>query len=347
MNSSPEDSVPERASPHSSGSRSTRWKRAGRLLLFVLGVVALLTMIRQVGGQQILSAIAGTAPWLPLICLLDFAWVALEGGGLLSIYGAQGKKIPLSAWLYVSFVHYTTFMLLPMGRASAEVTRAALVKKYVDRDLAVVGAALMQSLTMVSNGLTSLVSAAIVASLVGVHTLLWALLGNAALMFMLGISAYLVLRHVKVGGLLGRRFARLAQAGPGFDRYFSLTRSRHPKALGYCFLGRWLQTTQYGVILLAVTGSSSIGHAWVAEGIQMAARSAGDFIPNQVGVTEGAFVYFREVLGLMQLPALAMTVALVARISNVGVATLCAALAQIWPRRTNATLPSAATELDG
>jgi hypothetical protein len=307
------------------------WTKLWRVLLFALGAIALIGMVRHLGAKPILAAISGTAVWLPLICILDFLWVFIEGGAVLAIYGSARSAITVRSWIYVSLIHYTTFMLMPMGRASAEVARAALVRKQISRDCAAVGAALMQSLTMVSNGLTSLVAAAFVAHAAHSQGLLLALLGNAALMLVLGVSAYLVLRHIRIGGLLGRRFARLAEAGPGFDAQFRESKGRHGWALSFCFAGRCLQATQYGVIVFAVTGQFSVAYAWIAEGIQMAARSAGDFIPNQVGVTEGAFVLFRRALGLSELPALAMTLALVARLSNISVATLCMLPAQLWP----------------
>ena len=308
------------------------WLILGRAVLLVLGVSAVFGMVSQVGYAQILSAISRTAVWLPLILVLDLLWVAFEGCALLAIYGEERKRITCLSWLYVTLVHYTAFMLLPMGRAAAEVTRAALLKKQLDRDLVAVGAALMQSLTMVANGVTCLVAALFLRTLGHSGVLLAAVSTTAAVMSVLGIASYLVLRHVKVGGVLGRRFSRFAEAGPGFDHKLRETARRHWIALAICVWGRVLQTAQYGVIVLAVTGDLSLGSAWIAEGIQMTARTAGDFIPNQVGVTEGAFVYFRAALGLDHAPALAMTVALVARLSNLSVASLCAVASQLWPR---------------
>ncbi len=331
-------SEPNAGPPEVEASPRSRWRLVGRLLLFLVGVLAVVVMVRQFGAEQIGAAIARTAVWLPLICLLDFSWVALEGGALLAVYGPERRQISLRLWLYTSFVHYAAFMLLPMGRATAEVTRAAVLKRFINRDLAVVGAALMQSLTMVGNGITSLVAAGAVFWFASSRALTLALLTNAALMLVFGIVSYLVLRHVKVGGFLARRFERFAEAGPGFDQQFSLSRRAHPRALAFCLLGRVVQTAQYGVIVCAVTGHFSFAHAWIAEGIQMAARSAGDFVPNQIGVTEGAFVLFRHALDLAELPALAMTIALVARISNVSVASLCALLAQLCPPTKRAQL---------
>lgn len=313
-------------------AKRSYWSLIGRAVLLVLGVSAVFGMVSQVGYAPILSAISRTAVWLPLILALDFIWVAFEGCALLTIFGEARKRITWRSWVYVTMVHYTAFMLLPMGRAAAEVTRAALLKKQLDRDLVAVGAALMQSLTMVSNGVICLAAAVFLRTLGHSGVLLAAVSTTAAMMSVLGIASYLVLRHVKVGGVLGRRFSRFAEAGPGFDHKLRETARRHWAALAVCVLGRVLQTAQYGVIVLAATGDLSLSSAWIAEGIQMTARTAGDFIPNQVGVTEGAFVYFRAALGLDDAPALAMSVALVARLSNLSVAGLCAVVSQLWPR---------------
>lgn len=307
------------------------WAIVGRGLLLVVGLVATWAMVREIGWSQIVEVVLRTAPFIPLICALDLLWVALEGGAVLAVYGEERARIPKRAWIFITLVHYATFMLFPLGRAAAEVTRATLVKKYVDRGRTLVGVALMQSLTLVSNGIVCLIAAICVFSALGPQILFGALMLNAALMWTIGSATYLVLRHIRVGGFFGKKFAKLAAAGPGFDEQFRASKPSHGWALGFCILGRAVQTLQYGVILLAVSGRVSVPHAWIAEGIQMVARSAGDFIPNQVGVTEGAFLFFRAALDLLHAPAVAVSIALVARISNMIVATSCIVLAQIWP----------------
>lgn len=306
-----------------------RWFWRG--LLLIVGVLAVGAMIRQLGWAQIAQTVVTTAPWLPLICALDLLWVAVEGGAVLSVYGSERKAISARNWLFITLVHYATFMLFPLGRAAAEITRATLVRKHVDRYRASVGVALMQSFTLLTNGLVCGVAAACVALLPHSRILLGALTFNGVLLFGMGVASYVVLRRVNMGGWFAKRFTKLTEIGPAFDAEFRASQPHHKWAVVFCMCGRSIQALQYGVIVFAVSGQFSFSSAWIAEGIQVVARSAGDFIPNQVGVTEGAFVFFREALGLAALPAVAMSIALVARISNVIMATACIVLAQLWP----------------
>jgi len=319
-----------------------RWFWRG--LLLAVGLAALGAMIRQLGWAQIAQVMVSTARWLPLICALDLLWVFVEGGAVLSVYGRARAGISVSNWLFITLVHYATFMLFPLGRAAAEVTRATLVGKYVDRYRASVGVALMQSFTLLTNGMVCGVAAACVLLLPHSRILLGALALNAVVLSGLGAASYVVLRRVKVGGWFAKRFTKLTEIGPAFDAELRASRPSHKWALAFCMCGRAIQALQYGIIVFAVSDQFSFSRAWTAEGIQVVARSAGDFIPNQVGVTEGAFVFFRESLGLGALPAVAMSIALVARVSNMTMAVLCIVIAQLWPRSKDPHVRSAPSE---
>lgn len=48
----------------------------------------------------------------------------------------------------------------------------------------------------------------------------------------------------------------------------------------------------------------------------------GDLVPNQVGVLEGAYRVFADALSLGDDPARAVSIALFARVSQIGIATL-------------------------
>jgi hypothetical protein len=190
----------------------------------------------------------------------------------------------------------------------------------------------MQSLTLATNGALSLACLAAVISTTR-HAGLSALLTfNLVATGGLGVALYLVLRHVKVGGFLGQRFERLRQFGPEIDVHVRESTPRHLPALGFCVLGRAIQTIQYGVIAFAVVGYFSGSNALIAEGIQLVGRSMGDAVPNQVGVTEGAFALCAGALSLAEHPEKAISIALLGRVSNLSVAGLCALGLQFLPR---------------
>lgn len=314
------------------------WLASLRWGLLLLGGLTLYLLINKLGLDKVSDAIFRAGAWLPLVFFLDLLWLSVEGLALRRLYGAAVAKIPLHAWIYSSLVHYVTFMLAPMGRVGSEAARASFLARYVGSDRATVGAALMQSFTMLTNATISLVAVGVVISIMPKSALVLAIWGNLLTLCAFGLSSYLVMRHIKLGGFLGRRFSKLAEAGPSFDAQFRASRSDHVPALGICLLSRSIQVLQYGVILLSVSGNFSWQHAWIAEGIQLVARSAGDMIPNQMGVSEGMFTLFRAPLGLKDAATVALSVALVARVSNLSMAAFCALLVHFWPKRLNPAL---------
>jgi hypothetical protein len=131
-------------------------------------------------------------------------------------------------------------------------------------------------------------------------------------------------------------FPKLSQTGKDLDVQIRESSPRHGRALFVCFCGRTLQVIQYGVIFYAVVGTVSGVDALTAQGIQLVSRTLGDAVPNQVGVTETAFAAGADALGLAGHPEKAVAIALLARLSNLSMAGLCALVAQFLPRKQSA-----------
>lgn len=308
------------------------FRRFGRVILLVLGGAAIFGLVTAIGPQQIYDALRRAGIWLPLILVLDFSWLFFEHLAVRTLLGEERRRVSFRVWLETTLVHYVAFMVVPMGRTSAEITRATVLAKSVGRAQAATAAAVMQSLTMVANALMSLLCLGALLLQTQNHGLMVGLLLNAAFTGVVGWGTYLVMQHADVGEFLGRRFSKLAQAGPEMDVHFRASRPRHLRALAICMGARLIQTVQFGVVVLAITGESGVLVALIAEGIQLIGRSAGDMVPNQVGVTEGAFALFSGALGLAEEPARAVSIALLVRISNLSVAGACATLLQFRPR---------------
>lgn len=306
------------------------WGTVGRLLLLLAGGAAIFGIVSHVGVSTVWTALSSAGWFLPLIFALDLGWLATESLAIRALYGEQFARVPRVRFVHALLVHYVTFLLIPMGRASGEVARAALLSRYVGKHRATTTAALMQSLTMTTNALISLVSLGCLLSVAPNSALVVALVTNVAATGAIGVVSYLVMRHVRIGGFLGRRFSKLAAAGPEFDAEFQATRPAHRRALGFCLAARVVQTAQYGILVYAVVGSLRWVDPWIAEGVQLVARSAGDMVPNQVGVTEGAFALFRGALGLHEQTATAVAIALLARLSNLTMAGSVTLLLQFW-----------------
>ncbi len=313
---------------------STFFSRYGRLLLLLLGALAMTGLVTHIGPGAIFRTLRAAQFFVPVILILEFSWMAFEGGAVRSLLGKTFAEVPVRSWREARLIHFATFAVVPMGRTSAEVTRAALLAKHVGKPRAACVGALMQSMTLSANAIVSALCAAVVYFSDRSLPLTLALLLNVAVTGSMGITMYAALRHVKLGGWAARKIKRLKQYGPALDDNLRETRPRHLLALMYCVGGRLLQTAQYGLIFYAVSRTFSPSSAFAAEGIQLVARSMGDMIPNQVGVTEAAFSGFSSALGLSEHPEKAISLALLGRVSNLSVAGGCAFVVQLMKRKS-------------
>ena len=311
----------------------TWFSKYGRYVLATLGALAIAFLVYKVGAEAVLEIIVGAGAWLPLILALDLAWMGTESTAVLFLYGSDSKKVTFSDWLRALFVHFTTFMVMPVGRVSAEVARAGVLSRKVGKTRAAAAAALMQSFSLSANAIVS--SACLGAVLLTTAHAATIALMTTNIMFTvaLGGGIYLVVRHVPLGGVFGKRIKKLATFGPEIDEHVRASKERHLGALFLCVLSRLVQTCQYAVIVFATMGEVTIPTAFIAEGIQLVGRSMGDALPNQVGVTEGVFAICAGALRLQDFPEKAVAIALLGRVSNLSMAALSGICLQWFPKK--------------
>jgi hypothetical protein len=225
---------------------------------------------------------------------------------------------------------YGVMIFLPAGRTGGEVVRAANLAPYVGAPRAAAGATLLQGVLLFGNMLASLVCYGAVASVSGPTSVLALLVaGNALVTGTIGSLLLFGARYSRVGGWLGRRIAALAAHGTRFDE--SLREMPSPVVpIALSWLGRVVQAVQYGVILVAVGGSLSLLGPFVAQAIHLVAAGLGDMVPNQVGITEGAYRIFAAQLGLADAVAAAISIALVQRVCQFSLAGLCILVGAVW-----------------
>src|SRR5690606_34641869 len=276
--------------------------RYGRYLLATLGALAIAFLVYKVGARAVLKTIVGAGVWLPLILALDLVWLATESTAVLYLYDKESKKVTFVDWLRALFVHFATFMVVPVGRVSAEVARAGVLSRKVGKTRAAAAAALMQSFTLGANGAVSCMCLAAVFLTTGHAATIALMTTNIIVTGVLSVGIYLVVRHVHLGGVFGKRIKKLATFGPEIDQHVRASKSRHLGSFFLCVLARLVQTCQYAVIVFAIMGEVTLPMAFVAEGIQLAGRSMGDAIPNQIGVVEGAFAICAGALRLEGFP---------------------------------------------
>jgi hypothetical protein len=307
------------------------FERYGRWALLLAGTLAIGWLVHSVGFHRVLEVLASAGPLLPLIFVLEASWVLCEGVGFLVLLGPDVRRLPLRVWYQGTLAHYVTMTILPVGRAGAEVVRGTMWGPFVGRSEAASSAALFQAAALFGNALISLTCAGFAACR-SAPLLTSVLFGNAAVTGVLGVMIYLGLARAQKLTQF-KLLKRFASFGDDIVEGFRRSRPRHVSALAVVTAGRLVQTVEFGVIMLAVSGSLSWEKMFLAEGIHLIGAGLGDMVPNQVGVQEGAYRAFAPALGFGAEPEKAIAVALLARFAVLGVAATSGLLLQLLPGR--------------
>ena len=324
------------------GRSQKRWRvarRVGKVALFALGVGAVVLLIDDAGAEHVKNALLGAAPWIPLIVALDMTWFLCETLSHRAFLGDKAAQVPWTAFFRSAAMAYGVMTLLPAGRAGAEVARATAIARYVGTPSALAAAARVQSISLVANTLITVPCWLAVAYTASAgDALAWFLLLNGAATAALGTVLWLVSSRSRVGAWIGRKFPRIADHGAAVDEALRAKAPSAVRPLGFAFMGRLAQTLQYTVVLVAVGAQWTPLGGLVAQGIHLVGAGLGDFVPNQVGITEGAYRLFASALGLGGDPGRAISIALVIRLCQFGLALSCLAGTSVLgaTRETNA-----------
>jgi len=302
------------------------WARIGPWLrwgLVALGLAAVVYFVIATGPSRVFAALASAGPYAPLIAGLELAAIATDVGAFASLLGAEASRVEWRAWLRSSAAAYGCFALMPAGRTASEVARASMLASHVGALRAATAGAQLQAAALVADGLISFTCMLVVRLTGDAHHLAAMLDGNAALTATSGIVLLFLIRHRRVAQRLAARFPRLfAGLATGETR---------PQGLGvaacaWSVLGRLLLCLQYGIAVYALGAGFSARGAAVAYGVHAVAATVGVGLPGQVGVADGAYLLFADMLGFAREPAHALAVMLAIRAVQVTIALVCLVL---------------------
>ena len=310
-------------------------QRLLKAAFLLVGIGLLVYLINAAGPAQVLDSLRRAGPYLPILLVFDIGWFAIEAWAHRVVLGDDGKKIPLVFFIRTVFISYAFLVLMPLGRAGAEVSKIVNFKKYISTGSATAAATNMQGVSLLANCVTSLCCGAASGALLGWgHVLTMLIFGNGILVAVLGSAVLLISRGSRIGQRLSNWFPKFAGSSQDFDSALRVPRSRLLKSCALCVLARMSQTTQYGLMLLAVGGSLTFLTAFLAQGVHLVGAGLGDFVPNQMGVHEFAFNYSAAALNLEKADALAIP--LLARASQLVLATGAMATMTFWRDRSQA-----------
>ncbi|GAB5544796.1 MAG: hypothetical protein RLO52_42270 [Sandaracinaceae bacterium] len=305
-------------------------KSVGRWLLFVFGVGGLVYLVHDAGPEAVWSTLYGAGVFLPLIMLCEVGFVGMDVISLRLMFGERAREVPFTVWLRSAMMAYGIMILLPAGRAGGEVMRAANLAPYIGGARAAAGAALLQGVTLWGNTLISIPCYVAVAYESGPTS--WLALLVAANGIATGVLGSVLLfgaRMSRIGGWLGRRVKALATHGAHFDESLKEMHAVPARPIAAALVGRLFQSLQYGLILLAVGGALTAGTALVSQAIHLVGAGLGDMVPNQMGITEGAYRIFLEYLPALT-EAQAIGIALVHRVCQFLLAGTSLAIGALW-----------------
>lgn len=282
--------------------RGKNRQAALRLAGLCAGVALTILVLRSLGWDKVADVVRGTGPWIPLVVLLEMAIAATD---LVAARILAGPGIKARTWLRSSALAYATCAVLPAGRMAGEAARAGVLQSDVGLARAAAACARVQTAALVGTAFISLVGA--VAALGNSRVLAGTLFGNAVLCSLLAAA---VLFAIRWKWLL--KF--LPQGGA------SIPRAATVRASMACMVGRVIQALQYGLVLGAVGGVVTTRGTLVVQGVHIVGATVGDAVPNQLGITDGAYRVFADALGLE--PARAVSIALAIRVAQLGLAAI-------------------------
>lgn len=320
--------------------RRNRLFAALRVLVALGGIALVVLVVRREGPDRIAEAVRRAEPVLLPAFLLEVGRLVMETFASRASLGEHGRKVPWVHLLRAQLVAHAMLNVAPAPRASAEVTKAALLSRWVGGAESAAAGAVMQAATFVGVAFMSALCGAVTLAHAGMTSttpeastgrlLAGFLFGNAVLLFGLGVGLRALLRSARAVGWATRRFPARAAV---------IERFRAAAAPGDLFafrpamflaLGMTCQVLQMKVLAGGVGAPGTIGGAFAAQGVHLVMASVAVFVPGQLGAREAAFGLAAAALGTTS--AAATSIALLAHASQVVLALVGFVILFAWRR---------------
>jgi hypothetical protein len=298
-----------------------------RVAIALAGVAGVAWILHGLGWANVAAALAGGAPYLPLVLLLDGLVVTCSMLALRALYGDAGASVPKPQLVRAGVIGFAVNGLLPAGRAIAEITRATMLTPWVGRGVAIGAAARMQGVVLIGHGGISVVATVAAFATFGATWLTFAISLSAAIPLIAGIGTLLLTRRTRIGVWVARRFGGGA-VGAEVDAALAGQPTIPLRAVAWELAGRCVEVAQKSVLILAVGGGLAFARVLSLEGVHLLGAAVGDLVPSQIGVQEGNLVAASHALGLTS--ASAVSIALLAHLSQLTWVLVGSIVAMIW-----------------
>jgi len=288
-------------------------------------------LVLHAGPAAMVGAVRGVGPWVPALLLLELGIVVLNALALSSLYSAGGApRLGIELWR-ASFRAQLLAVAAPAGRLVAETFRAQQLSGRAGRARAAAAAAWMMAIVLLANALIAIPTMLAVASIDGATWPTFAVALYCAGTFAIG-GAVVFAGRARLGRWLARRVPIAREAGPAFDDAFAAEAPGVGRALLFEFGTRVLLIGEILLLRHAVGASADVVSGLATTGLVLAGAAAGDFVPAQLGATDGPVGLAAGSLGMRSSAALALTLGLHAVQLCVGVAGALLASLVLRPR---------------
>lgn len=313
-------------------SRKLRWILHG--ILAVLGGVGMYLLVRLAGPARLAATIKDLAAFLPIVFALEGLRIASDAWRTQLLYRRGGRTVPWRRLLPVQIASYPLNLLVPAGGAAAEAFKAAKVAQHTGASLAAATATINHALLLFASFLISVPCFFVCLAVWGWSALTIAVGVQALTGLGLGLFIQTVSRQRVLGNFVGRFSTRVGNAVGSYQGAVARLTFVPLAPLGAAFVNRLGQLAQVGLLAFAC-GAGGGATPILAFSVQLVGGAAGDFVPAQIGVTDGSFALAAGALGLELAQALSIPLALHA------VQLLWAAIGIVTPTpATPARMPS-------
>ncbi len=300
-----------------------------RVACAVLGVGLLALAVWAAGARAVLAGLGASVHALPAVAALEALMLVCSTLALRALYGEDARRVSARQWLRAGAMGFAVGSILPVGRATAEATRAVLLRKSVGGARSAVAAVQMQGVALIANALLSLVAFTAALAVLGVGGISTLIFLNGVVAAVVGASILILRQSGRPGRLLGALAKRGRKFGLEFDAAKGASRRSLFHSLAWESASRGLQLFQCALALAAVGRPSGLMRTLVARGMLLVGGSLGDLIPAQLGATETTLVVGAASLGLSA--ASAAAVALLIHGAQLVLALVCTAVGFALP----------------
>lgn len=283
-----------------------------RVIIALLGIVALVWTIADAGPERIAEILPRAAPWIPLAFALEGVRIGFDALATRLVLAERGRAIPFVTLFTSQVAAHGVMGVSPAGRSASEAVKAMLLSAWIPPQVAIAMGASNQANVLISSALFSLVCLAGAHVATGDIQLDIAIFVHFVVLLASGVGMRVAATHPRIERLFARRAPKLAERARLFHE---ASRDLPLVAAGpvvVMALGRTIQTVQYAVMAYSVGISMSVAAALAVQGVNLVAAAIGVMTPGQLGTAELVFRLAADALGTDA--ANATSIALVARV---------------------------------